>query len=96
MQWPGPTKITKKTRNNHQTPYENNGQHLKIRVPAGSNAYLCICVFSKEMVGNITDIFETDGEILLTLLLMMFDALDMMVGNITDITYPFLSWEEID
>jgi hypothetical protein len=48
------------------------------------------------MVGNITDIFETDGEILLTLLLMMFDALDMMVGNITGITYPFLSWEEID
>ena len=35
-------KITQKTRN-------NTDQHLKIRVPAGSNAYLCICVFSKEI-----------------------------------------------
>jgi len=42
-------KITKKTGNNHLTPSENSDQHLKIKVPAGSNAYLCICVFSKEI-----------------------------------------------
>ena len=36
-------KITKK-QDNHQTPSEQNDQHLKIRVPAGSNAYLRICV----------------------------------------------------
>jgi hypothetical protein len=31
-------KITKKPGNNHWTPSENNDQHLKKRVPAGSNA----------------------------------------------------------
>ncbi len=35
----------KKTGNNYQTPSENSDQHLKIKVPAGSNAYLRICVF---------------------------------------------------
>jgi hypothetical protein len=45
----GPTKSHTKTRNNHLTPSENNDQHLKKRVLAGSNAYLRICVFSKEI-----------------------------------------------
>ena len=30
-------------------PSENNVQHLKIKDPATSNAYLSICVFSKEI-----------------------------------------------
>ncbi len=46
-------KITKKTWNNLYTPSENNDPHLKIKVPLGSNAYLRICLFSKEITALI-------------------------------------------
>jgi len=42
-------KSQKKTGNNRPTPSENSVQHLKKKVPAGSNAYLRSCVFSKEI-----------------------------------------------
>jgi len=34
------TQNKNKTINNHEIPSENNDQRLKIKVPAGSNAYL--------------------------------------------------------
>jgi len=38
-------KSQKETGNNHETPSENSDQHLKIKVPAGSNSYLRIAYF---------------------------------------------------
>ena len=38
-------KITQKTGNNHLTLSENSVQHLKIKVPAGSNAYAYLYIF---------------------------------------------------
>ena len=51
-------KITQKTGNNHWTPSENSVQHLKKKVPVGSNAYLRSCLLSKEITALGCDYFR--------------------------------------